>query len=56
VRNLDNSGSTFDIHGGIRSGIDTCWYNPAKIRNNIEIVPKYELNNLLEIIKIFSGN
>jgi len=43
---------TSDIKGGLNFGIDTCWYNPYKIENTSEIVPKYEINNLAELKNI----
>lgn len=48
---------TSDIQGGINFGIDTCWYNPNKIKNTKNIIPTYEvstfneLKELLEYIK-----
>lgn len=38
-----------DILGGINFGIDTCWFNPARLENDGEIIPTYEISNLLEI-------
>ena len=38
---------TSDIQGGIRYGIDTCWYNPRKA-NPTAIQPKYEIHSLME--------
>lgn len=38
-----------DIKGGINFGIDTCWYNPSGIENKTEIIPKYEISNLMEL-------
>lgn len=35
---------TSDIQGGINFGIDTCWYNPNKITNKINIKPTYEIS------------
>ncbi len=39
-----------DIRGGNDFGIDTCWFNPGKQRNETEITPKFEIDelNLLE--------
>ena len=41
-----------DIRGGNDFGIDTCWFNPGKQRNESDIVPKFEIDdlNLLESI------
>ncbi len=41
-----------DIKGGINFGIDTCWYNPTGVVNNLDIKPKYEITSLSEIINI----
>jgi putative hydrolase of the HAD superfamily len=41
-----------DIQGGINAGIDTCWYNPSKNINNTNIIPTYEVHNLLDIKNI----
>ncbi len=38
-----------DIQGGINFGIDTCWYNPNKIKNETSIKPTYEISNLNEL-------
>ena len=40
-----------DILGGIQNGIDTCWFNPKKITNNL-YKPNYEINNLLDLKNI----
>jgi len=41
-----------DIAGGNSAGIDTCWFNPAKIPNNTEIKPDFEICHLSELKKI----
>lgn len=38
-----------DIQGGINFGIDTCWYNPRKLLNSTNIIPTYEISNLMEL-------
>ena len=43
---------TSDIKGGEDYGIDTCWFNPAKIIRNSGINPTYEISNLNELKKI----
>lgn len=43
---------TSDIQGGLNSGIDTCWFNPNNIINNISIKPTYEINNLMDLKNI----
>ena len=35
-----------DIRGGNDFGIDTCWFNPGKLRNDSEFVPKFEIQSL----------
>jgi len=40
---------TSDIQGGINFGIDTCWFNPAKIQNETGVKPTYEISSLMEI-------
>jgi YjjG family noncanonical pyrimidine nucleotidase len=46
----DNLGS--DILGGANYGIDTCWFNPAKLENGHEVEPDYVIRSLTEIFKI----
>lgn len=41
-----------DIKGGLNASIDTCWCNLANKVNNTDIVPKYEINNLLDLKNI----
>ena len=41
-----------DIKGGLNASIDTCWCNLANKINNTDIVPKYEINNLLDLKNI----
>jgi len=41
-----------DIKGGFDFGIDTCWFNPKKIKNEGEISPTYEIKKLLQIKNI----
>lgn len=43
---------TSDICGGINFGIDTCWFNPGKNKNQTKIKPKYEIAALDEIYNI----
>ncbi len=38
-----------DIKGGLNFGIDTCWFNPEKIRNEEKISPTYEIEELTQI-------
>ena len=46
---------TSDIQGGINFGIDTCWFNPEKTENKLNISPTYEIANLNELVNIVSG-
>ncbi|KXL51743.1 putative HAD-hydrolase YfnB [Anaerotignum neopropionicum] len=41
-----------DIQGGIRAGIDTCWFNPAHLINNTSFQPTYEIHNLMELFSL----
>ncbi len=43
---------TSDIKGGINFGVDTCWYNPSKKENRSDIKPTYEVDGLMEILKL----
>lgn len=39
-----------DIQGGNHFGIDTCWFNPARLKNDSLIQPTYEINNWDEFL------
>lgn len=41
-----------DIQGGIRAGIDTCWFNPGKLANNTKFQPSHEIHHLLELLPL----
>jgi 2-haloacid dehalogenase len=41
-----------DIKGGLDFGIDTCWIRPASTKNETAIVPKYEIESLLELERL----
>ena len=43
---------TSDIKGGVDYGIDTCWFNPAKVENTSGIITTYEISNLNEFKNI----
>lgn len=43
---------TLDIQGGINFGIDTCWFNPEKLKNDTKLKPTYEISNILEVKNI----
>lgn len=40
-----------DIRGGNNFGIDTCWFNQDKVMNKTDVIPTYEISNLLELKK-----
>lgn len=41
-----------DIQGGINFGIDTCWVNLKKVKNDSKLTPTYEINHLLGLKSI----
>lgn len=41
-----------DIQGGINAGIKTCWFNPKKKQNNLNLHCDYEIHSLEEIKNI----
>ena len=41
-----------DIRGGINAGIKTCWVNPNHRPVREEIVPDYQIENLLQLLPI----
>lgn len=43
---------TSDILGGNNAGIATCWYNPKKTKNNIEVNIDYMISNLEELYQL----
>lgn len=46
---------TSDIQGGLKYGIDTCWFNPAGKKNCTSYQPTYEVQELQGIMKIIEG-
>ena len=38
-----------DVYGGIKNGIDSCWFNRNKEDNNTDFKPTYEINSLIEL-------
>lgn len=46
---------TSDIKGGYLAGIDTCWYNPHKDLNQLEIQPTYEVENYEQLYAILEN-
>jgi len=45
---------TSDIKGGNNFGIDTCWINPKKLENNLDIKADYEVQSLLQLKEIIA--
>ena len=41
-----------DMQGGINAGIDTCWFNPHKKRNEKQLPLTYEIHDLRELYTI----
>lgn len=41
-----------DILGGYNYGLDTCWYNPKKVKNTKSIEPTYEISVLNDLLAI----
>jgi len=39
-----------DIVGGLKAGLQTCWFNPKKIANGSEIRPHFEISRLSELL------
>lgn len=47
---------TSDMKGGTAAGIDTCWFNPKRQPNTLNIPVTYEIQHLSQIGKIVSMN
>ncbi|MCH5151107.1 MAG: YjjG family noncanonical pyrimidine nucleotidase [Clostridiales bacterium] len=43
---------TSDIQGGVNAGIDTCWFNPKRLKNTKKLTPCYEITDLRQLIEI----
>ncbi|RPJ75625.1 MAG: noncanonical pyrimidine nucleotidase, YjjG family, partial [Alphaproteobacteria bacterium] len=41
-----------DILGANGVGIDSCWFNPDNVENSSDISPTYEIEHLLDVLKI----
>lgn len=41
-----------DILGGIKNGIDSCWFNLNRQENTTNFIPNYEIHNLIELKNI----
>ncbi|WP_373767732.1 pyrimidine 5'-nucleotidase [Glaesserella sp.] len=44
-----------DVLGGNQAGVDTCWFNPHRQRNETAIRPTYEIHDILQLVDIASG-
>ena len=40
---------TSDIQGGVNAGVDTCWYNPARLKRGKGPCPTFEIHQLNEL-------
>jgi len=45
-----------DIKGGINFGIDTCWFNPGKVKKEVNLSPTYEIEKLAQVKDIIAPN
>ena len=45
---------TSDIRGGNNFGIDTCWVNPKKLENDLDVKVDYEVQSLLQLKNIIA--
>ena len=43
---------TSDIQGGLRAGIDSCWFNPKRKNNSGSFIPSYEITSLKQVRRI----
>lgn len=43
---------TSDILGGNNAGIKTCWYNPKKLVNDMNVKVDYEIQDLHEVMRL----
>lgn len=41
-----------DVLGGVKNGIDSCWFNMKNIVNSTDFKPTYEINSLIELKNI----
>ncbi|ACE60786.1 pyrimidine 5'-nucleotidase [Actinobacillus pleuropneumoniae] len=44
-----------DVLGGNNAGIDTCWFNHSKSKNETQIRPTYEISSMDQLIEIVKG-
>lgn len=43
---------TSDITGGMRAGIDTCWFNPRGKQGRADVVPTYQISSLEQLLQL----
>ncbi len=43
-----------DVQGAHSAQINTCWFNPQHFKNETEVIPTYEIYDILEIKEILS--
>jgi 2-haloacid dehalogenase len=43
-----------DIRGGHTAGLDTCWFNPKALANDIAVRPTYEIGRLEELYRVLA--
>ena len=44
-----------DIRGGYLAGMDTCWFNPDRNPNHMDLVPTYEIQRLNQLYGILKA-
>ncbi len=47
---------TSDIRGGVNAGLDTCWFNPNGAKNNTDLLPTYQIDDLRKLLEIVLQN
>ena len=40
---------TSDMRGGVNAGVDTCWYNPSRRKNDKGVCVTYEIQDLIQL-------
>ncbi|MBK7873464.1 MAG: noncanonical pyrimidine nucleotidase, YjjG family [Saprospiraceae bacterium] len=45
-----------DIKGGADYGLDTCWYNPQELENDLNVQPTYQIKELMALKDVLDGN
>lgn len=44
-----------DIEGANNAGVDCCWYNPGRVKNDLGHDIKYEISDLRELLTLLPG-